>query len=270
MRTHAPRGLPREVPHRPGHVATPAAFSTHSSRWGRHPEAGTWWQSEHEPEPFGGIVFVCRANQAAAFDRISRSSRSCRFSRRSRLSSSRSAVVSPSLRWPALRSACATQLRIDCAVGSNSCANSSGVHQLDMGWSRIGHRGLLERKCSRVHETGSTSRRGRPSRSAHFVTCCTPQSVVGFGLQDPSGTGQRALKAGHLPRIYSATHTSGVMRQSGKPQKVVEPYRLRVSLRPCSFEPPSVHLAEPRLSRAHRPYVLQVPFLPRRTRTSTY
>jgi len=28
----------------------------------------------HEPEPFGGIVFVSRANQAAAFERMSRSS----------------------------------------------------------------------------------------------------------------------------------------------------------------------------------------------------
>ena len=32
----------------------------------------------HEPEPFGGIAFVSRANQAAAFERISRSSRSWR------------------------------------------------------------------------------------------------------------------------------------------------------------------------------------------------
>jgi hypothetical protein len=30
----------------------------------------------HQPEPFGGIAFVSRANQAAAFERISRSSRS--------------------------------------------------------------------------------------------------------------------------------------------------------------------------------------------------
>src|SRR5262249_30040738 len=37
----------------------------------------------HEPEPFDGIVFVSRANQAAAFERISLSSLSWRFSRRS-------------------------------------------------------------------------------------------------------------------------------------------------------------------------------------------
>src|SRR3954454_23447643 len=34
----------------------------------------------HEPEPFAGIAFVSRANQAAAFERISRSTRSWRFS----------------------------------------------------------------------------------------------------------------------------------------------------------------------------------------------
>src|SRR5262249_37829480 len=80
----------------------------------------------HELEPFRGIVFVSRANQAAAFDRISRSSLSWRFSRRSRLSSSRSAVVRPPSPRPALRSHWANQFLIDCAVGSNSRASSSG------------------------------------------------------------------------------------------------------------------------------------------------
>src|SRR5262249_51901846 len=74
----------------------------------------------HELEPFRGIVFVSRANQAAAFDRISRSSLS------SRLSSSRSAVVRPPSPRPALRSHCPNQFLIDCAVGSNSRASSSG------------------------------------------------------------------------------------------------------------------------------------------------
>ena len=44
-----------------------------------------------------------------------------------RVSSSRSALVRPSSSRPALRTDCATQLRIDCAVGSNSRASSSGV-----------------------------------------------------------------------------------------------------------------------------------------------
>jgi hypothetical protein len=70
-----------------------------------------------EPEPFDGIVFVSRANQAAAFERISLSSLSWRFSRRSWLSSSRSAVVSPSPRRPASHSARPTQFLIDCAAG---------------------------------------------------------------------------------------------------------------------------------------------------------
>ena len=79
----------------------------------------------HESEDFPGIEPVSRANQAAAFDKISRSIRSCRFSLRRRTSSLRSSVVNPSLRLPSSRSAWATQLWIDCAMGSNSLANAS-------------------------------------------------------------------------------------------------------------------------------------------------
>ena len=50
-----------------------------------------------------------------------------------------------------------------------------GADQLDhlatefrwVGWSRLRHRGLLEHKCSGVHETGSTS--GRPWSVAWYV-----------------------------------------------------------------------------------------------------
>lgn len=59
----------------------------------------------HEPEERGGICSVSRANQAAAFDRISRSILSWRFSRLRRISSSFSAVVRPSERSPWSRSA---------------------------------------------------------------------------------------------------------------------------------------------------------------------
>ena len=81
----------------------------------------------HEPEDRFVFGAVSCANQAAAFDKMSRSTFSCRFSRRSRVSSVRSAVVRPAVRRPASRSAWATQLLIDCAVGSNSPARSSGV-----------------------------------------------------------------------------------------------------------------------------------------------
>src|SRR5688572_3041984 len=50
------------------------------------------------------------------FERISRSSRKRRFSRRSRLSSSRSAVVRPPSPRPRSRSACLTHIRIDQVV----------------------------------------------------------------------------------------------------------------------------------------------------------
>ena len=81
----------------------------------------------HEIEDLPGTVPVSRANQAAAFFRISRSSRSWRFSRRSRRNSSRSVVVKPSSRSPSSRSACRTQLRIAEAEHSNSRASSPGV-----------------------------------------------------------------------------------------------------------------------------------------------
>src|SRR5713101_5799694 len=77
----------------------------------------------HELERRDGSEPVSVANQAAAFDSISRSSRSTRFSRRNRLSSSRSAVVSPSLRRPSSSPACLTHLRIALAEASNSRAN---------------------------------------------------------------------------------------------------------------------------------------------------
>src|SRR6266851_2047925 len=77
----------------------------------------------HELERRDGTEPVSVANQAAAFDSISRSSRSTRFSRRNRLSSSRSAVVSPSLRRPSSSPACLTHWQIALAEASNSRAN---------------------------------------------------------------------------------------------------------------------------------------------------
>src|SRR5919108_6630153 len=94
---------------------------------------GDWMDGlvcRHELESLDGIVLVSRANQAAAFDRIARSSRSWRTSRRRRRSSSRSSVVSPSVRSPASTPACFTQFRIACAEGSNWRASSSGVPPL--------------------------------------------------------------------------------------------------------------------------------------------
>src|SRR5256885_12642272 len=81
----------------------------------------------HEPERLLGVDCVSCANQAAAFFSISRSSRSVRFSRRSWTNSARSSVVSPSVCLPSSRSACRTQFRIDCAVGSNFRASASGL-----------------------------------------------------------------------------------------------------------------------------------------------
>src|SRR5208282_2318458 len=78
----------------------------------------------HELERRDGTEPVSVANQAAAFDNISRSSRNTRFSPLSRVSSSRSVLVSPSLRSPASSCACLTHCPIVASDGSNSRANS--------------------------------------------------------------------------------------------------------------------------------------------------
>jgi hypothetical protein len=83
----------------------------------------------HEPEERFEVPLSV-ANQAAAFDRISRSSFSLRFSRRNRDSSSRSAVVNPPSPLPASRLSCRTHSEIDHAVGPNSFANDAGLRPL--------------------------------------------------------------------------------------------------------------------------------------------
>src|SRR3984957_15667537 len=95
-------------------------------------------QSAHDPDRVGGLVHLHEpeerfevplsvANQAAAFERISRSSLSLRFSRRSRPNSSRSAVVNPPSPLPASRFACRTHNPIVQGVGPNSFDNDPAV-----------------------------------------------------------------------------------------------------------------------------------------------
>ena len=99
----------------------------------------------HEREDFLCIASVSAANQAAAFDNISRSMRNCLFSRRRRRNSSRSSRFRPSSRSPSSRSAWRIQFWMVCAVGSNSLANSDGerpartsstILALQLGWIR--------------------------------------------------------------------------------------------------------------------------------------
>src|SRR5207302_11012139 len=84
----------------------------------------------HESEERFGVAGFSVANQAAAFARISRSSLSLRFSRRSRVSSSRSALVKPPSPLPRSRASCLTHSEIVQAVGPNSRDSSAGVRPL--------------------------------------------------------------------------------------------------------------------------------------------
>ena len=120
------RGVGGRWPLQPGVVAR-LGHAEHACHCGNR-ERGL--VRAHEPEEPDGSVPVSRANQAAAFDRISRSGRNCLFSRRSRVNSSRSAAVRPgatSSRRPSFRSAWETQARMEWPLGSNSRARSSGL-----------------------------------------------------------------------------------------------------------------------------------------------
>src|SRR5690625_5394421 len=95
----------------------------------QHPTHGFDWKlgliCSHEFEDFGGTDPVSRANQAAAFARISRSYCRRRFSFTSRLNSCFSSLLAPSSRRTPSISACRIQLLIVFSVGYNSLSSST-------------------------------------------------------------------------------------------------------------------------------------------------
>src|SRR3954447_22227483 len=138
----------------------------------------------HEPEELDGSVPVSRANQAAAFDRISRSSRNCLFSRRSRANSSRSTAFSPagaSSRRLSFLSACETHARMEWPLGSNSRARSSGLRPArtrsticrrnsgEYGGRVLGIGSTSGEKLQGVHQTGSIPYQELPEVSETMV-----------------------------------------------------------------------------------------------------
>ena len=124
---HDPLGISPRTIRRP--AAQPSVVAAGGeSQHAAHPLDGEiGLMGVHELESRSGIELLSRADQAAAFPRMSRSIRSCRTSRFNWHNSCRSSVVSPSLRTPSSRSACLTQVRIAPAEGSNSRASSSGL-----------------------------------------------------------------------------------------------------------------------------------------------
>ena len=120
-------GVSRGRPVGPRMVAR-LAHAEHARRGGDG-EAGL--VRAHEPEELDGTAPVSRANPAAAFERMARSSRRSRANSRS--DAARPGIASS--RLPSCLSAAATHAPIDCAVGSNPRDRSSretvqrGVHQ---------------------------------------------------------------------------------------------------------------------------------------------
>ena len=162
----------------------------------------------HEPVDLPGPT--SRANQAfvgrrvhwtlrwssSPFASIARSSRRRRFSRRSRRISSRSALLSPSPRRSSSRSACATQLRIAWAVGSNclpSADNNIAIHELIP---------PVSVRCAPTRPSGA----GRPAEPAPVET----GGGLDFGMVDTSSplpmlSSRRRRRFGGSRRISPAT-----------------------------------------------------------------
>jgi hypothetical protein len=114
-------------------------------------------------------LHVCSfAKKAAAFFKISRSIRSCLFSRRSRVSSSRSAVVgAPAGPCPASISACFTQWRNADSVRSRSFATSAMLRLV----SRI-RRTVSDLRCP--PNRGRSTCRGQAPAADHRCRCHPP------------------------------------------------------------------------------------------------
>jgi hypothetical protein len=116
----------------PGPAPTAAGAAAHGARWERPQDAAQGGEAmggsvpRHELESSDGIEPVSLANQSAAFLRL----RGGFCSLASRRSPSRSSVVKLSGRCPASRSACASQLRMVWADGSNCSPSDSGVRRL--------------------------------------------------------------------------------------------------------------------------------------------
>ena len=183
------------------------------ARHGHNRQAGL--VRAHEVDDPDGTAAVSLANQAAARDRMSRSSRNCVVSRRSRANASRSAtdrastvcsiakrshgVMSAKLTGrPSCLSACATQARITCAVGSNardrSSGQASGSDQIDpltatlrgISWACFGPLEASAGQPERLHQAGATS-----VWLAEAVLDATGDSVK-LAFVDQGYTGERA------------------------------------------------------------------------------
>ena len=167
----------------------------------------------HEPVDLPGPT--SRANQAAAFASIARSSRRRRFSRRSRRISSRSALLNPSARRPSSRSACANQLRIAWAVGSNclpSADNNTAIPEPALPESV---------RCEPARPSGA----GRPAEPALRLTACR-------GRLRGNGGRSRFRHSGYLLPKRSGVHEIGSTPRPVAPTCVASPPYTRASTKP--------------------------------------
>ena len=132
----------RSAPRPRARAPTPAACATRSTRWGRHPARGTSWRSR-----CAAWCALTNSNPSAGSSRSPERTRPRLFSGspapRAASCSRGAAGAAPRAprssarraRRPSSRSACATQLRIDCAgrleLLGQLLRRAPGTHQLD-------------------------------------------------------------------------------------------------------------------------------------------
>ena len=174
----------------------------------------------HEREDLPGIVPVSRANQAAAFFKISRSSRSWRFSRRSWRSSPSSKLVRPSSRRPSSRSAWRTQLRIADAEHSNSRASSPGARPV---------RTSSTAKPARRTGAGTPARRAVVSSTSGHLLCAMfrcPPNRINFTVPRPAGAPRATVQVAPTSGVVPCAASGGRSpRRDGAPEVLQNPFQ---------------------------------------------
>ena len=144
-------------------------------------------QAAHRPNRMGGLVRLHEpeerfevplsvANQAAALDRISRSSWCLRFSRRRRDNSSRSALVSPPSPLPASRCACFSHRLIDYAEGPKAFDSDACVLLLRTNSTICRLNFAAYRKLRSAISNSSKSHTEAPTKTAQLQTFIHRQS----------------------------------------------------------------------------------------------
>ncbi len=189
------------------------------------------------------------------------------MSRHRRRSSDRSAVVRPSAQRPSSRSACLTQLGIDCAEGSNSrarwsglrpdrtrsticCRYSAGYRGLDLGIvDTSSSKEVLSTKPGQAHSAVNDSvvafscQQGKPQKPPRLCLC------------SPAVPWNRATTIQHYPYLFGSTQPTS--QSIAGPARRIEGRRCQgrrsqSSVGQCRSRRVAIQAEAPRLRTVHQ------------------